>query len=111
MKVLLAIAVFFTIVLVKTNALFSHETSDVLRTSKNLAAELASYDDDTLAKTMANALFSSLMEDTEDGEDGILATMMKSNKEEAAAQFGLVTHLVGRVVKGFLRRSRYCRGK
>ena len=47
-------------------------------------------DDDSFADVMGRALLRSLMEDGEDGEESIMATVMKSDEKMAKAQFGFL---------------------
>ncbi len=122
MKTLLILAILFTI-WTRTNAAKSSDVADLLRElglpssketvlkqDESINDDDDDYDDDgALAKVMTNALFSTLMEEGEDGEDSIMANIMKSDKEQAAAQFGFATRLIGRFAGGLLKR-RLCRG-
>ena len=62
-------------------------------------------DDDDVAKMMTNAVFSTLMEDGDDGEGSIMADLMGSDKEAATQWF----RTAWRVARGILRHTRYCR--
>ncbi len=80
----------------------------------DLDDELAD-EDDPMGTVMSNALLSSLLEGDQDGEDSIMANIMKSNEEEAEAQFRFIRRLftwfrnsrVGQFV-GQQLRNRFC---
>ncbi len=72
-------------------------------------------EDDPMGTVMSNALLSSLLESDQDGEDSIMANIMKSNEEEAEMQFRFIRRLfdrfrnsrVGQFV-GQQLRNRFC---
>ena len=126
MKAFLIVATLFTL-MVSIGALSPEEPSevaDILRklglpniknTIKQDLDDVLADEDDAMATVMTNALLSSLLEGGEDGRDSIIAGIMKSNDEEAEAQFRFIRRLfnrfrtspIGKFV-GQRLRQRYC---
>ena len=81
------------------------DVADILRklglpntknTMKRDLDDVLADEDDAMATVMTNALLSSLLEGGEDGGDSIMAGIMKSNDEEAEAQFRFIRRLWNR---------------
>ena len=126
MKALLIVATVFTLTI--TISALSPEEPDVadilsklgLSSSKSIALKQSlgdqlADDDDAVATVMSNTLLKSLLESDQDGGDSIMATIMKSNEEEAEAQFRFIRNLFTRFRRspfgqfvGQQLRNRFC---
>ena len=121
MKTSLIIATLFT-VLASTQAISVEESSDVvdllrklvqpknLVLTQDLDAELDD-EDDVVAKIMSNALLNSLLESDQGGEN-FMAAIMKSDEQEATAQFRFIRRLFDRLRNsgvGPILRNEFCK--
>ena len=62
-------------------------------------------EDEAMATVMTNALMSGLLEPGDDGEESIMASIMNSNDEEAAAQIIFLKTLIGKALAKHAFRS------
>ena len=61
-------------------------------------------EDEAMATVMTNALMSGLLEPGDDGEESIMASIMSSDDEQAAAQFRFLGRLFNRIRNSRLGR-------
>lgn len=114
-------------VLASTNAMPSEKSSDIAATlhqlglspTKAFALEEDTFsdddDDDAMDSMVAKALLSGTL-GSENGEDSMIAAIMKENEEKAAAQFRFLLNIINRLENSRLGRriirfirQRYCR--
>ena len=113
MKVLFLVAIVCTAFVLECNALSSELLRELASLKENALKQDYASDlggdsddgDDAMVKVMANALLGTIMEDGEDGDGNIMASIMNEDDKVAAQFFRIASRLAWGVARSFLKRK------